>query len=55
MITWGNVVWNFAFDEMEDHDIVDKNPFARLGFKKPAPPGKWCGSQSKSRRSSRLR
>jgi hypothetical protein len=33
----GSMLWNFALTELEDHDVVDKNPFTRLGLKRPAP------------------
>jgi integrase len=30
-------LWNYALEELEDHDVVAKNPFHRLGFRN-APP-----------------
>jgi Phage integrase family len=37
LVTFACMLWNFALTELEDQDVVDKNPFARLGFKAPPP------------------
>ena len=37
IIRTASILWNFALRELEDHDVVDKNPFAVLGMQKPPP------------------
>jgi hypothetical protein len=37
LIGVGRALWNFALHDLEDHDIVDRNPFVRLAFKAPPP------------------
>jgi integrase len=37
MTSVARTLWNFALEELEDHDVVAKNPFHHLGFKN-APP-----------------
>jgi hypothetical protein len=36
-ISAGSTLWNFALEELEDHGVVDNNPFARLRLPKPPP------------------
>ena len=42
LITVAGMLWNFALEELEDHDVVDKNPFMQaLSARSPPPQVVW--------------